>query len=886
MTPSRLFDVVRLRLRSLFRRRLVEDELARELHFHLEEQTRENVEHGMSREEARWAAKRALGGVAQWQEECRDQRGTSRLESVWNDLSFALRVLRRTPGFTAVITGTLSLAIGANSAIFSVVEGVLLRPLPFPTADRLVRIYYNSDTQPKFPLNPNDFYDFRDRARTFESMAAITRNDRQLSGMGEPVKLRAFAVTAGYFQTLGLRPAIGRAFTRNDEVPGRGRLTILSDRLWRSRFGADRQILGRTLTLDGVPVTVVGVMPPGTQHPGNNFHAVADGETVDLWFPFEFEDRQGRGAHYMDAIGLLKPGVTVEQGNADLRAVLEGIKKEVNGERGWRVYVLPLYQELVGSSRRMLLVLLGAVGLLLLIACVNAANLLLARSTARSREMAVRTALGAGRGRIVRQLLTESLVIALTSGALGTMLAYGGVRALVALLPANFPRAASIRLDAGVLGFTLMAAVCTGLLFGIAPALAASRTNPQAGLRDGGRGSTGGRRGGRLRDLLVVVETSLACLLLIAAGLMLNSFVSMLRADAGFQTQHVLTATVILPGERYAEGDPRSGFFQRLTANLEAQPGIVAAGVGSDLPWTGYDGNADGFFVEGRPLSYSGKTTARMHTASPHYFQALGIPLLRGRVFNDNDTGRSPVVLVVNETMARRYWPGEDAVGKRLTFNVEPKEKDWFTIVGVVGDIRDQPEKTGVRPAFWLAHTKESDRGMCLVVRGDVTSMARQAREELRRLDPQLALADVRQMDQITSEAVATQRFALFVVGLFAALALMLATIGIYGVIAYSVSQRMPEFGLRLALGATRLQLLRHIVGQSARLSLAGTAAGLAGAAASVPVLRSLLYDGSGTDPWTFVAVAALMLATAALAAGVPARRAALADPMTSLRAE
>lgn len=337
MTPSRLFDVVRLRLRSLFRRRLVEDELARELHFHLEEQTRENVEHGMSREEARWAAKRALGGVAQWQEECRDQRGTSWLESVWNDLGFALRVLRRTPGFTAVITGTLSLAIGANSAIFSVVEGVLLRPLPFPTADRLVRIYYNSDTQPKFPLNPNDFYDFRDRARTFESMAAITRNDRQLSGMGEPVKLRAFAVTAGYFQTLGLRPAIGRAFTRNDEVPGRGRLTILSDRLWRSRFGADRQILGRTLTLDGVPVTVVGVMPPGTQHPGNNFHAVADGETVDLWFPFEFEDRQGRGAHYMDAIGLLKPGVTVEQGNADLRAVLEGIKKEVNGERGWRV---------------------------------------------------------------------------------------------------------------------------------------------------------------------------------------------------------------------------------------------------------------------------------------------------------------------------------------------------------------------------------------------------------------------------------------------------------------------------------------------------------------------------------------------------------------------
>ncbi|WP_321477244.1 ABC transporter permease [uncultured Paludibaculum sp.] len=888
MTIRRLYDIAVLRLRSLFRRNGVEHELDRELRFHLDEQVRENIAIGMTPDEARFAAMRSLGGFAQIQEECRDTRRTNWLETIWSDICYALRVLRRAPGFTAIVVVTLALAIGANSAIFSVVQGVLLRPLPFANADRLVRIYYNSETQPKFPLNPNDFADFRARNRTFESMAAMTRNDRQLAGAGDPVKLKAFAVTAGYFQMLGLRPAMGREFTSNDELPGRGRLTVLSDRLWRTRFASDPNILGRTLTLDSQPVVVVGVMPPGAQHPGNNFRAVADGDTVDLWFPFTFEDPNGRGAHYLDGIGLLKSGVTPTQANADLTAVLDGIKREFRSERGWHVYLIPLYQEMVGHSRRMLLVIFGAVGLLLLIACVNSANLLLARSTARAREIAVRTALGAGRQRIVRQLLTESLVIAFAGASLGILIAVSGVKALVALLPAGFPRAAEIRLDAGVLAFTVLAAVLTGLLFGIVPALAATRTDPQSGLREGGRGSTGGGRRARLRDFLVVAETSLACVLLIAAGLMLHSFINLLKSDPGFRPRHVLTAMVKLPGERYPGDESRTRFFQRLVDELESLPGVQAAGIGTDLPWTGYDGNADGFTVEGRPASYSETTTARMHVASPHYFQALGIPLLRGRTFNAADTATSPVVLMVNESMARRYWPDEDAVGKRITFREHPKDKDWFRIVGIVGNIRDQPEKNAVRPAFWMPHTQEPDRGVCLAVRagGDPAPLARQVREELRRMDPELALADVQLMDQIATDSLATQRFVLFLVGLFALLALILATIGIYGVISYSVNQRMPEFGLRLALGATGPDLVRLILSQSARLSIAGAALGLLGAAAFAQVLGSMLYEVSGADPITFTGVAILVLSTAALAASLPARRAARVDPMTSLRAE
>jgi predicted permease len=891
MSGRRPYDNLALRLRSLFRRARVEEDLNRELFFHLDRQAQEDIAKGVPPDEARAAARRMLGGLAQVQEECRDMRRTNQLETIWNDLRYALRVLGRAPAFTVVIVVTLALSIGANSAIFSVIEGVLLRPLPYAQPDRIVRIFFNSDNYAKFPLNPFDLRDFRARNRTFDSVAGIVRADAQLSGSGEPVMLRAFRVTAGYFRVLGFTPVRGREFSTADEVPAQGRLAILSDRLWRTRFASDSAITGRTIILNAQPYTVVGVMPPNVRHPGNDYHAIADGDTVDLWLPFAYEgDPNRRGSHYMEGIGRLKPGVSPEQANADLSAVFSQLVKEHAAGKGWRVFLVPLYRELVGPTQRMLLVLLGAVGLLLLIACVNAANLLLARSSARVREIAVRSALGAARGRIVRQLLTESLVIAFAGAALGMLLAVGGVRLLVTFLPAGFPRAAEIRLDSSVLLFTLTIAVITGLLFGMVPALTASRTDLQRNLREGGRSATGSARQLRLRNFLVVGETGLACVLLIGAGLMLHSFVNLVRADPGFRPQQVLTASISLPSEHYRNAQQVRQFYQQLIGGLESLPGVQSAGVGTDLPWTGYDENAGGFTVEGRPAEFNDKTTARYHVASLDYFRAMGIPLLRGRFFTGHDDKDAPAAILINENMARSYWPGEDAVGKRISFSGKPAEKDWFRIVGVVGDVKDRPDSSAAKAAFWwpLAQMPFDNADMSVAVRSnlDPEALANQVRMTLRRLDPGLAIADLRLMDRIADASVSSQRFTLFLVGLFATLALVLATIGMYGVMSYSVSQRMPEFGIRMALGARPWDLMRLIVGQGLRLSVVGAAVGLLCAAGFARLLGSLLYGVKGTDPITFSAVALLASATATLACYLPARRATGADPMRSLRSE
>lgn len=889
----RLVSIVTLRLRSLFGKARVERDLDRELAFHVDQQIEEHIARGLSPADARDAALRNFGGVMQIQEACRDTRRTQHLETLWADLRFALRALRGTPGFTIIILLTMALAIGANSAIFSIIEGVLLRPLPYANPDRLVRLYFNSDTQPKFPLNPNDLLDFRARNRTFDGIAAITRSDVQLSGAGEPVMLRGFRISAGYFQLLGLHPARGREFTTDDELPERGRVAILSDRLWRTRFAADPGIIGRTITLSAVPFVVVGVMPPATRHPGNTFRAVADGETVDVWYPYTFDDNpNARGAHFMDGFGRLKAGVSPEQGTADLSAVLAQLQQEKRTGLGWRVFASPLQTELVGRQQRMLFVLLGAVGLLLLVACVNAANLLLARSSARIREIAVRSALGATRTRIVRLLLTESGVIATGGAALGTLLAAGGVRLLVALLPTGFPRASEIHLNATVFAFTLIVSIGTGVLFGLVPALSASRTDVQQALREGGRGTTAGGRVLRVRHVLIAGETALACVLLIAGGLLLHSFVNLLRADPGFRPQQVLTASVALPRASYRDDAAIVRFYERLVSELARLPGVESAGAGSDLPWTGYDGNADGFLVEGRPREYSRTTTARYHTASPGHFEAVGIPLLRGRFPVPEDTLGTPYVILVNETMAQRYWPGEDAIDKRISFSSQPAEKDWFRIIGIVRDVKDQPDgdSRAVRPAFWMPCSQDPARAMSLAVRTSsdeaAASLANAVRGAVQRIDPELALDDVRSMTQIADAALSGQRFALFLVALFAALALALAAIGMYGVMSYAVNRRMHEFGLRLALGARPWGLLRLIVGQGLRLAMVGVAIGLLFAAVLARLLGSLLYEVSGTDAITFAAVPLVALTTAMIACYVPGRRAMEADPMQSLRSE
>ena len=892
MKPQRWGSVIRMRLRSLGRRDEVEQELEKELRFHLEQEIEQNVAAGASPAEARYAALRRLGGMAQIKEECRDMRRTNYIENFLQDARYAVRTLARSPGFAAAIVLTLALAIGANSAIFSVIDGVLLRPLPYPEPNRIVRVFLTNHTYPKFPLNPFDFRDFRTRNHTFDSLAGFSRGDLQLSGSGQPVKLNGFRVTAQYFRVLGLRPQQGREFDENDERPGNGRRVILSDRVWRTQFAADPNILGRKVTLDSQPFTVVGVMPPGAEHPGNEYHALAYGDTVDVWWPFTFEgDPANRGSHYLEGVGRLKQSVKPERAQAEMNAIMGQLAHEhPDGDSGWGVLTVPLYQEIVGSAKHLLLVLLGAVGLVLLIACANAASLLLARATARQREIAVRVALGAPRWRLIRQMLTESILIALVGGGLGGAMAVGGVRALVSLLPADFPRADAIHVNAPVLAFTLLIAIATGLLFGLAPALQASQTDLQQGLHEGGRGSTGSGRHLRLRNALVVAEVSLASVLLIGAGLMLRSLVNLLRMDAGFRPQRVLTATVSLPPEVYKTRAEVAHFYDQVITNLGSIPRVRSAGAGTDLPWTGYDENLGGFTIEGKNPPPHEEFHARYHAATPDYFRSLGIPLVRGRFFTEADNKDAPWAMIINQTMARLYWPHEDAVGKRIAFDDTPKESDWMTIVGVVGDVKDRPNSSGAEPAFWWSVLQQPFpfREMSILVRADSDPqrLLGVVRHEVQRLDPSLAVADVRLMDEITDASISTPRLAFFLVGLFGALAIALAAIGTYGVISYSVNRRTHEFGLRLALGAERRDVLSLVVSQGAKLAVGGVGLGVIFALLLARVLRSLIYDVSPADPLTFAAVSLMVTAIAVVACYIPARRATQADPMTALRAE
>ena len=537
------------KLTLLIRRNRYNGELDEEMDFHREQAEKDFTSAGMTPEAARYRAKRAFGNATQLKERSREVVGF-KFESVLCDLRYAVRQLWNSPAFTVVMLLTLALSIGANTAIFSVIDGVLLKKLPYPRADRLVRIFLSSSIYPKFPLNPFDFRDYRARNHSFESIAAFTRGDMQLSGSGAPIRLNGFGITAGYFHVLGLRPELGREFDEKAEIPGNGLEVILSDRLWRTRFDSDPAIVGRKITLNMQPFTVIGVMPPGTEHPGNEYHAVAYGESVDVWWPFSFAgDPNQRGSHFVEGIGRLKVGVSVEQARAEMNAIMTQLGREhPNGDAGWTVLVTPLYTEIVGGSREMLLVLLGAVGMVLLIACANAANLLLARACARQRELAVRMALGAPRSRVMRQLLTESLVISFAGGALGLALALMAVKGLVALLPSGFPRAHDIHVSGPVFAFTFVVSLLTGILFGMAPALQAARTDPKQGLQKGGRTSTGTGHQSRMRSALVVSEVSLACVLLIGAGLMMRSLSeptasrSRLSAETFFDREHFSSA--------------------------------------------------------------------------------------------------------------------------------------------------------------------------------------------------------------------------------------------------------------------------------------------------------------------------------------------------------
>ncbi|HEU4597689.1 MAG TPA: ABC transporter permease [Pyrinomonadaceae bacterium] len=872
------------RLRALLRKGSMERELDEEMRFHLERQTELNVAGGMSASEARRAALRSFGGVERAKEQCREARGVRLVEDLRQDLAYGARTLFKKPGFTLVAVCTLALGIGANTAIFSIVNGVLLRPLPYPEPERLERVTQQNSSMNRFGISVADFQAIEKEYKLAEGVAAFTPRAVTLTGGERPEQVRATFVTAGFFETLGVVPVRGRAFLPGEDRPGAEQVVVVGEGFWRRHLAARPEALGRRLTLDGVGYTVVGIMPPDFISP--------EGTTPDLWPILQLQPPQRRGPFTLRVIARRGAGVSEQQGQEELKKVARELYPQwahTFTDANATYVSTPLKQALVGDIGTTLLVLLGAVGCVLLLASVNVANLLLARATTRQRELAIRAALGAGRFRLLRQLFTESVLLAVLGGAAGLLLAVWGVDVLLALSPESIPRLDQVRIDGRVLGFAALGTLLSCLVFGLAPALYSVSPDLDGPLKGGGRGGSEvpGRR--RLREVLVVFEFALALPLLVGAGLMLGSFMRLQRVEPGFDSSQLLTMRVPLPAQKYPQTEQAVGFNEELVRKVQALPGVQTASVSSNLPLDNFI-DSNNFDLESRPTP-PGKSqeVAENMAVGPDYFRALGIPLLKGRYLNEQDDAEAPRVMVISKTMSERYFPEGNAVGMRLKTG-GCTECEWTTIVGVVGDVKDRGLGAEVAPAMYVPFAQEplNVRMMNLVLRaeGDPASLISSVRREVNALDPDLALADIKTMEQLKSESLGRSRYRGVLSGIFAAVALALAAVGIYGVIAYAVNQRTREIGIRIALGARRRDIFRLVVGRGLLLSLTGVAFGVAASLVLTRFLSSLLYGVSSTDPATFASVALLLIAVALLACSIPARHATRVDPLNALRHE
>ena len=875
------------RLRTHFRKQELDQELSEELAFHIQKETEENIAAGMSAEESRYAALRKFGGVDQVKEECRDAWGLRFIDTVLHDLRFGVRMLAKNPGFTAVAVITLALGIGANTAIFSVVNAVLLRTLPYKNADELVVILHFGQG----PVSPANFLDWRNQNHVFEPMGAAEYWTPNLTGVDRPEYLWALHVTSDIFPMLGVQPLLGREFLPEEDQRGREHEVVVSYRLWQRRFGGDAKIIGMPITLDGEKYTVIGVMP-------RDFKFAPFWATkAELWAPLALTDRGAdRGANSLRVFARLKPGVTLEQARAEMATITGRLEKEYPGSNR-DITVLPLKEKVVGNIRPALLLLLGAVGFVLLISCANVAHMLLARAAARQKEVAVRTALGAGRSRVIRQFLTESLLLALLGGGGGLVLALFGIRVLVALSPAGIPRVDTISLDSHVLLFMLVVSVATALGFGLVPAVHASAVNLNDSLKDGGRGSTEGIRRNRLRSALVASEFALALILLVGAGLMVRSLFALQAIDPGFNPRNLLTMVVTVTGSEAGKPSHRVAYFQQLLQQVRTLPGVRSASAINHLPLAG-DLWTRNLLIEGRPVPRPGEAPEAVYrVVLPGYFNTMNIPILHGRDVNDSDDLSSPGVLVVNEAMARYCWPGENPLGKRITLGDSLEGARWMTVVGVVKDSK-QDDWAGtpymeVFLPYLQAHDYLNDMlsrvsYLTLVVRtnGNPASLTSTVENAAWALDKNVTISQVQTMEQAVADATAQPRFYLLLLGTFAAIALILAAVGIYGVMSFSVSRRTHEIGVRMALGAEKSHVLKLVTGQGMILALAGTAVGLAGALLLTRLMASLLYGVRPSDPLTFAIVPVVLIGVALLASYIPARRAMKVDPMVALRCE
>jgi len=876
----------------MFRRRRGTDDFAAEIRAHLELEADRLRENGMSSDEAEAGARRAFGNVAMAQERYYEQGRWLLLDHLRQDARFAVRLLIRTPLLTAAIVATLALGIGVASAVFSLVHAVVLRPLAYDEPDRLVQLYESGNRdggEGDWVSFPN-FRDWRAKAAVFEEMAAYRYRLFTLTGAEGPESLLGLECTDRLFSVLGVPPLLGRTFAPGEERPGRERVAVISHGLWQRRYHADPNVVGRAVMLGGQPYSIVGVMPATFQFPNG-----IPGEMAvqrDLWIPMRpSDDLEERGSHNYWAVARLAPGVTLEQARAVMRTLADNLARQYpESNRDFTVTVLPLNIYVAGTARQALLLLLAAVGAVLLLMCANVANLLLSRAEARRREMAMRQALGASRARLVTQTLTESLMLAAAGAAAGLGIAYYATRLLVRLAPRNIPRLSDAAVDMQVLAFLVIVTGCVGILFGLAPAFWASYVNVQQSLKEGSARISGRSIGARIRQALVVTQLALAVMLLVAAGLLVRSFVQVMRIDLGFNAPHLMTAIVNLPPARYGDPSQQVAFFENALRRIEALPGVVSAAVSDSLPLTGIN-DQGGFAIEGRPAPAPGTNGPHGNRprVSAHYFGAMGLRPIEGRLFDARDRSDSLPVAVVSDLAARMYWPGTSPVGKRLaTAWTDDGRPIWRQIVGIVQATRHFGLEAPQKAEIYLPYQQGPYPFMQLVVRtqGDPEASIAPIRQAIAGLDPNQPVFAFQTMDSLITAASARRRFQTSLLTAFAVLALLLAAIGVYGVIGHMVVQRSREIGVRLALGAVSSDVVAMVLRSGLRLTVAGIAAGLAGAVALSRILRTFLFGVSSLDPLTYGAVGAILVLVAALATYLPSRAAARLDPLIVLREE
>jgi predicted permease len=873
MNPLRRFA---RRLRSLLSRSRVEADMAEEMRFHLEERTTDRIADGLPVAEARFAAQRKFGNVGLHQEHGREARGFLWFDQLGQDLRYATRQLRRSPAFATTAILILALGIGATTAIFSVVNGILLKPLPYEQPGQLVQLFEASAPGGQNAVSPGVFTDWREQNTQFEGVAAYTGQPLNFTGGGTPERVNGIRMSINGLSLLRAHPLVGRVFAPDEDLVGKNKVLLITNQLWQRRYGGDRDIVGRTVLLNDETYHIVGVLP-------DNFLPFTAQEFV-LPFAVEAKEREVRGGHYLRVLARLKPGATVAQAQAELDALsLRSKPLYPAWKRDWGVTVIPMHEQLVQNIKPALLVLLGAVGLVLLIACTNVANLLLAKASVRQKEIALRAALGASRGRIIRQLLVESLFLSLIGAGLGLLLAFwsvGGLRHLFNSM--GLARSHEVTLDPFVLVVALAVSVLTGLAFGLAPALQASRPALTHALKDAARGS--GTSGKRLRGALIVGEVALALVLLIGAGLLLHSFFRLMRVPPGFTADHALTLQLSLSKQKYPDTARRATFYNRVAERIAALPGVEAAGLTQTLPLRG--GVPDVFFrLPGRAGQPEREYDLDLDFCTPDFFRALGIPLLRGRNFTPQEVASGARVALINAAAVRELFPDEDPLGRQLV-----RDNVVWGIIGVVGDVR---MRTLSRPARSMVYQPGAPGdawwgSASLVVRTRTSPLAivESVRQAMKELDADQPLANIMTLEEVVASSIAERRLTLTLLAAFAGVALVLAAIGLYGVIAYAVTQRTREFGIRVALGASRGAVLRLVLGHSLQLVALGLVLGLVGAFALTGLLTKLLYEIKPTDPLTFLAVSLLLLATALLASWLPARRAATVDPMLALRCE